>query len=65
VGDLNFTVISTPGHTDSCCSFVFDDRIFTGDTLFIDGCGRTVFQQGCASKLYNSIHKILKYNDEM
>lgn len=56
VGDLRLEARSTPGHTDSCTSYVLEDRIFTGDALLINGCGRTDFQQGDAGRLYDSIH---------
>jgi glyoxylase-like metal-dependent hydrolase (beta-lactamase superfamily II) len=56
VGDLRVTARPTPGHTDGCTSYVMDDRVFTGDALLIDGCGRTDFQQGDAGRLYDSIH---------
>ncbi len=48
-------VISTPGHTVGSISFYWRDRVFTGDALFIDGCGRTDFQGGSAADLYDSI----------
>ncbi len=47
--------IYTPGHTPGCTSYLWRDRIFTGDSLFIGGCGRTDFQGGSASTLYDSI----------
>jgi sulfur dioxygenase len=49
---------ATPGHTNGCLSYVADDQSFvlTGDALLIQGCGRTDFQGGSASKLYDSIH---------
>ena len=51
----------TPGHTDCSYSFLMRDRIFTGDTLLINGTGRTDFQNGNAVDQYNSIFgKILK-----
>lgn len=59
VGDLEFQVRHTPGHTNGCVSFVMADRVFTGDALFIGGCGRTDFQQGDAGRLYDSIHQKL------
>jgi glyoxylase-like metal-dependent hydrolase (beta-lactamase superfamily II) len=59
VGDLEFTVRHTPGHTSGCVSYVMADRVFTGDALFIGGCGRTDFQQGDPGKLYDSIHQKL------
>lgn len=56
VGDLEFEVRHTPGHTGGCVSYVMGDRVFTGDALLIGGCGRTDFQQGNAGHLYDSIH---------
>lgn len=55
VGDLDFEVRATPGHTDGCVAFVLEDRVFTGDALLIGGCGRTDFQQGDAGRLYDSV----------
>lgn len=48
----------TPGHTEGCISYVADNgkMVFTGDALLIQGCGRTDFQGGSASTLYDSIH---------
>ncbi|WP_119632774.1 MBL fold metallo-hydrolase [Methylocaldum marinum] len=59
VGDLEIEVRHTPGHTNGCVSYVVGDRVFTGDALFIGGCGRTDFQQGDAGRLYDSITKKL------
>jgi glyoxylase-like metal-dependent hydrolase (beta-lactamase superfamily II) len=59
VGDLVLEVRHTPGHTQGCVSYVMADRVFTGDSLFIGGCGRTDFQQGDAAQLYGSIHRQL------
>ena len=54
-------VRSTPGHTSGCATYVVRDgdqtMAFTGDTLFIDGCGRTDFQQGSPEHLYRSVHE--------
>jgi len=47
--------IATPGHTPGSMSFLWRDRVFTGDTLLIGGCGRADFQHGDAHALYNSI----------
>lgn len=55
VGELELEVRHTPGHTNGCVSYVMADRVFTGDALFIGGCGRTDFQQGDAGTLYDSI----------
>jgi len=48
-------VIATPGHTGGSISFLWRDRVFTGDALLIGGCGRTDFQGGDAGVLYDSI----------
>lgn len=54
-GNESITVIATPGHTDGSVSFMWQDRVFTGDSLLINGCGRTDFQNGDAGKLYDCI----------
>jgi len=48
-------VISTPGHTPGSVSFLWRDRLFSGDALFIGGCGRTDFQGGDPGALYDAI----------
>ena len=60
-GERSITVRATPGHTAGCCSFVTDDEmaVFTGDALLIQGCGRTDFQGGSPSTLYDSVHSQL------
>ena len=56
----------TPGHTDCSYSFLMNDRIFTGDTLLINGTGRTDFQNGSAIDQYNSLfNRILKLPKEI
>ncbi len=49
--------LATPGHTDSCMSYLVGNKIFTGDSILVRATGRTDFQQGDAKKLYHSIHK--------
>jgi len=56
--------IKTPGHTSGCTTYRWRDRLFTGDTLLIGGCGRTDFQQGDAGELFDSIQKLLAYSDD-
>ena len=57
--------LHTPGHTLGCTSYYIDGFIFTGDTLFIEGTGRTDFQGGSSSDTYDSIRqKIFKYPDD-
>lgn len=48
-------VVATPGHTVGSISFLWKDRVFTGDSLLIGGCGRTDFQGGDAGALYDCI----------
>lgn len=52
-------VIHTPGHTAGSMSYVWRGNVFTGDTLLIDGCGRTDFQSGSAAALYDSVTRKL------
>jgi len=54
-GGEQIKVIATPGHTRGSISFLWRDRLFTGDSLFIGGCGRTDFQGGDAGALYDCI----------
>jgi sulfur dioxygenase len=58
---LSFRFMSTPGHTNGCMSIHVPALgvVLTGDTLLIDGCGRTDFQEGDPETLYSSIHSRL------
>jgi len=61
IENIELTTIYTPGHTECSYSFLMKDRVFTGDTLLINGSGRTDFQGGNALDQYNSIfNKLLK-----
>jgi len=55
LGTQPIQVIATPGHTAGSVSFLWQDKLFTGDALLINGCGRTDFQSGDAATLYDSI----------
>lgn len=55
LGDEKIKVIATPGHTGGSVSFLWQDKVFTGDSLLISGCGRTDFQAGDTATLYKSI----------
>lgn len=64
-GTQSISVILTPGHTKGSVSYLWHDRVFTGDALLIGGCGRTDFQAGDAATLYDSItQKIFSLPDE-
>lgn len=56
-GQESIQVIATPGHTAGSVSFMWQDKLFTGDALLINGCGRTDFQGGDAGVLFDSITK--------
>lgn len=60
-GSRSIEARATPGHTSGCMTYVSDDRSFvlTGDTMLIQGCGRTDFQGGSAERLYESVHSQL------
>ena len=58
-GAQELLALHTPGHTAGSMSFVWRDHVFTGDTLLIDGCGRTDFQSGSAEALHDSVTRIL------
>lgn len=61
VGRLEFQPLFTPGHTSTHHAYRVSrpgvERVFTGDALLIDGCGRTDFQSGDSRALYRSIHE--------
>ena len=58
-GQFAVTVIETPGHTAESISLLCNDKIFTGDCLFIGGAGRTDFQGGSPADQWQSITEIL------
>ena len=53
--DEQIKVIATPGHTPGSISFLWRDRLFSGDSLLIGGCGRSDFQGGDPGALYDGI----------
>ena len=65
VGSVSLDCLHTPGHTDGHFAYVLNDRIFSGDALLIDGCGRTDFQNGDSRALYESVTtKLFSLPDE-
>lgn len=56
-GPFQIEVLESRGHTDASLSFVCEGMLFSGDALLIRGTGRTDFQSGSASELYDSITK--------
>ena len=64
LGDIEVKALHTPGHTNADLSFAVEDTIFTGDALLVRDCGRTDFQAGSSSTLYNSINDKIFSLDE-
>jgi sulfur dioxygenase len=69
IGRLSLEPLATPGHTDDHHAYLLGAadgfRVFTGDALMIDGCGRTDFQNGDAATLYRSVHgKLFTLSDD-
>ncbi len=63
--NLKIRAMHTPGHTSDSFSFLMNNYLFSGDTLLINGTGRTDFQNGNAKDSYNSIfNKLLKLPEE-
>ena len=61
VEKIELKAIYTPGHTDCSYSYLMNDRVFTGDTLLINGTGRTDFQSGSPYEAYESLfNRLLK-----
>ncbi len=58
-GGEQIRALHTPGHTAGSMSYVWRDHVFTGDTLLINGCGRTDFQSGSAEAMYRSLTEVL------
>ena len=65
IDQLEIKTMHTPGHTSDSYSFLMNNYLFSGDTLWINGTGRTDFQNGSAKDSYKSIfNKLLKLPDE-
>ena len=64
-GSLNIKCIETPGHTPGGVSFVIENSIFTGDTLFFESVGRTDLSNGSTYDILNSVrNKLFKYGND-
>ena len=65
IDKLKIRAMFTPGHTSDSFSFLLDNYLFSGDTLLINGTGRTDFQNGSSTDAYNSIfNRLLTLPDE-
>ena len=67
VGKIPMKIIYTPGHTmDSICMLVDNQKLLTGDTLFVGECGRTDFPGGNSKSMYESLfNKLLNLNENV
>ena len=63
IGKYEISTIETPGHTIGCMSYLVENKLLTGDALFIRSTGRCDFQGGSAESLYESIQKLFKLPD--
>ena len=65
IDNLKIKSMYTPGHTSDSYSFLLDNYLFTGDTLLINGTGRTDFQNGSSKDAFNSLfNNLLKLPEE-
>ncbi|RFD26262.1 MBL fold metallo-hydrolase [Mycobacterium uberis] len=58
VGDIEIELLHTPGHTPGSQCFLLDGRLVAGDTLFLEGCGRTDFPGGNSDEMYRSLQQL-------
>lgn len=58
VGDIDIELLHTPGHTPGSQCFLVDGRLVAGDTLFLEGCGRTDFPGGDSDEMYRSLAQL-------
>jgi len=64
VGDVEITLLHTPGHTPGSQCFLVDGRLVAGDTLFLDGCGRTDLPGSNAAQMIESLRRLSEVPDE-
>ena len=65
VGKIKIKVIHTPGHTPGAICLLVENKLLTGDTLFVNAIGRTDLAGGDAIKLFESLQKLKKLNDDV
>ncbi|WP_045875344.1 MBL fold metallo-hydrolase [Pseudofrankia sp. DC12] len=64
VGAIPVRLLHTPGHTPGSQCFLVDNRLVAGDTLFLDGCGRTDFPGGSPAQMYDSLQRLAALPDD-
>jgi glyoxylase-like metal-dependent hydrolase (beta-lactamase superfamily II) len=64
VGDVRIELVHTPGHTPGSQCFLVDGRLVSGDTLFLDGCGRTDLPGSDADAMYESLQRLARLPED-
>jgi glyoxylase-like metal-dependent hydrolase (beta-lactamase superfamily II) len=65
VGSISIELIHTPGHTPGSQCFMVEGRLVAGDTLFLDGCGRTDLPGSNAQEMMQSLARLAKVDDQV
>jgi glyoxylase-like metal-dependent hydrolase (beta-lactamase superfamily II) len=63
-GDIEIELLHTPGHTPGSQCFLLDGRLVAGDTLFLEGCGRTDFPGGDSDEMFRSLQKLARLSGD-
>ncbi|WP_326547962.1 MBL fold metallo-hydrolase [Mycolicibacterium sp. ND9-15] len=64
IGDIDIELLHTPGHTPGSQCFLLDGRLVAGDTLFLEGCGRTDFPGGNVDDMFRSLQALAKLSGD-
>ena len=65
VGDVEIQLVHTPGHTPGSQCFLVDAKLVSGDTLFLDGCGRTDLPGSDHAKMIESLRRLSLVDDDV
>jgi glyoxylase-like metal-dependent hydrolase (beta-lactamase superfamily II) len=64
IGDIDIELLHTPGHTPGSQCFLLDGRLVAGDTLFLEGCGRTDFPGGDVDEMFRSLQQLAQLSGD-
>jgi glyoxylase-like metal-dependent hydrolase (beta-lactamase superfamily II) len=64
IGDIEIELLHTPGHTPGSQCFLLDGRLVAGDTLFLEGCGRTDFPGGDVDEMFRSLQQLAQLSGD-
>jgi hydroxyacylglutathione hydrolase len=65
IGEIDITLLHTPGHTPGSQCFLVDNKLVSGDTLFLEGCGRTDLPGSNPDDMYDSLTLLSSLPDEV